>query len=60
MRVLISILLVLLSATTLVAQDISANNEIDNIIKRLQANKPNQGKVVVKQEIGRASCRERV
>ena len=50
MRVLISILLVLLSATTLVAQDISANNEIDNIIKRLQANKPNQGKVVVKQD----------
>lgn len=50
MRVLISILLVLLSATTLVAQDISANNEIDNIIKRLQENKPNQGKVVVKQD----------
>ncbi|KAB2870220.1 MAG: SPOR domain-containing protein [Bacteroidales bacterium] len=50
MRVLISILLVLLSATTLVAQDISANNEIDNIIKRLHENKPNQGKVVVKQD----------
>lgn len=50
MRVLISILLVLLSATTLVAQDISANNEIDNIIKRLQESKPNQGKVIVKQD----------
>ncbi len=34
----------------LFAQEENGGNEIDNIIKRLQEHKPNQGKVVVKQD----------
>lgn len=50
MRGILSILLVLFSAATLFAQEVNGGNEIDNIIKRLQESKPNQGKVLVKQD----------
>lgn len=51
MRGILSILLVLFSAAALFAQELNGGNEIDNIIKRLQESKPNQGKVVVKQDV---------
>lgn len=50
MRRILSILLMLFSTAMLFAQEENGGNEIDNIIKRLQEHKPNQGKVVVKQD----------
>lgn len=45
----LSILLLLFATSNLVAQN-NSNNEIDNIIKRLQENKPNQGRIVINQD----------
>lgn len=50
MRRILSILFMLFSALTMVAQSVNSDNEIDNIIKRLQEHNPNQGKVIVKQD----------
>ncbi len=50
MRGILSILLVLFSAVTLFAQELNGGNEIDNIIKRLQESKPNQGRIVIRQD----------
>ncbi|MGE0077717.1 MAG: SPOR domain-containing protein [Bacteroidales bacterium] len=50
MRRYLSILVLLFATSNLVAQDLNSDNEIDNIIKQLQENKPNQGQVIIRQD----------